>query len=77
MKPVGMMDEAYFVGRRELLGWLNATLDLDLQKVEETCTGAAACQLLDRACPGTVNLAKVDWAARDASAAARDTRFEM
>ena len=50
-------------GRKELVQWLNATLDLDLQKVEDTRNGAAACLLLDRARPGAIDLAKVDWAA--------------
>jgi hypothetical protein len=50
-------------GRKELVQWLNATLDLDLQNVEDTRNGAAACLLLDRARPGAIDLSKVDWAA--------------
>jgi hypothetical protein len=30
-----MMDGAYFVGRGEILNWINATLQLSLAKVEE------------------------------------------
>jgi hypothetical protein len=30
-----MMDGAYFVGRNEILAWINATLQLGLSKVEE------------------------------------------
>ncbi|KAF6159039.1 hypothetical protein GIB67_037837 [Kingdonia uniflora] len=32
---IGMMDGAYFVGRTEILAWINSTLQLNLSKVEE------------------------------------------
>ena len=32
---IGMMDSAYFVGRSEILSWINSTLQLNLSKVEE------------------------------------------
>lgn len=32
---IGMMDSAYFVGRLEILAWINSTLQLNLAKVEE------------------------------------------
>ena len=32
---IGMMDSAYFVGRSEILAWINSTLQLNLSKVEE------------------------------------------
>ena len=32
---IGMMDGAYFVGRNEILAWINSTLHLNLSKVEE------------------------------------------
>lgn len=32
---IGMMDGAYFVGRNEILGWINARLHLTLSRVEE------------------------------------------
>ncbi|KAJ8599624.1 hypothetical protein CTAYLR_004701 [Chrysophaeum taylorii] len=64
MARVGSMDAAYFVGRRELLEWLNSTLALKLRKVEETANGAVACQLMDCIAPGTVALSRVNFDAR-------------
>ncbi|KAJ6930179.1 LOW QUALITY PROTEIN: hypothetical protein NC652_013888 [Populus alba x Populus x berolinensis] len=39
---IGMMDSAYFVGRSEILCWINSTLQLNLSKVEEACSGGGA-----------------------------------
>lgn len=36
---IGMMDGAYFVGRNEILTWINATLQLSLSRVEEVSRG--------------------------------------
>ncbi|KAK9121626.1 hypothetical protein Syun_019243 [Stephania yunnanensis] len=33
---IGMMDAAYFVGRTEILAWINSTLHLNQSKVEES-----------------------------------------
>ena len=41
-----MMDPAYFVGKRELLEWINSTLGLQIGKVEETASGIASAQLI-------------------------------
>ncbi len=36
---IGMMDQAYFVGRKAILQWLNDLLLTDFKKVEETANG--------------------------------------
>jgi len=36
-----MMNEAYFVGRGELLTWINNLLGLTYSKVEQCCSGMA------------------------------------
>lgn len=59
-----MMDAGYFVGRKEIVDWVNETLQLSLTKVEQTASGAVACQLLDRIYPGKVPLSKVNWDAK-------------
>jgi len=63
-QAIGMMDKAYFVGKREILGWINELLQLNLAKIEETATGAVACQILDAMYPGKVNMKKVQWSAK-------------
>lgn len=64
-QKIGMMDGAYFVGRADILNWLNDTLNLNLSKIEQTCTGAVACQVLDCLYPGKVLMSKVNWEAKN------------
>ena len=61
---VGIMDAAYFTGRRELLDFFNGLFDLNLSKIEQTCSGAVACQLCDYIFPGSVPMQRVNWGAK-------------
>lgn len=61
---VGMMEGAFFVGRTELLEWVNRLLEVNLTKVEQCASGAIYCQIVDSCHPGTVKMAKVNWMAR-------------
>ncbi|KAA8547166.1 hypothetical protein F0562_003568 [Nyssa sinensis] len=62
---IGMMDSAYFVGRSEILAWINSTLQLSFSKVEEACSGAVQCQLMDVVHPGIVPMHKVNFEAKN------------
>ncbi|CAI5733250.1 unnamed protein product [Peronospora destructor] len=62
-QSMSLMDGTYFVGRKEILDWINNLCGISLSKVEETCTGAVACQILDAMYPGKVQMSKVDWSA--------------
>lgn len=64
MSTIGLMEGAFFVGRKEIVDWINSTLDLNISKVEETASGAVACQLLDIMYPGQVPMHKLNWAAK-------------
>lgn len=63
-ESVGVMHPAYFVGRVDLLEWLNGTLDLKLARVEDTANGAVACQVFDLLFPNLVQMSKVNWGAQ-------------
>ena len=60
-KAMGMMSGCYFVGRGELISWINELLCLSYTKVEDTVNGAAFCQVIDAIHPGTVALGKVKF----------------
>ncbi|GMF33238.1 unnamed protein product [Phytophthora fragariaefolia] len=62
-QSMSLMDGTYFVGRKEILDWINGLCAISLAKVEQTCTGAVACQILDAMYPGKVQMSKVDWSA--------------
>ena len=58
------MDGAYFVGRKELLEFFNNLLDVEYTKIEQTATGAMACQLTSLIFPGSVAMSRVNWDAK-------------
>ena len=60
---IGMMEGAFFVSRSEILEWLNDLLKLELTKIEQTASGAVACQVLDAIHPGVLPMSKVNWKA--------------
>ncbi len=51
MSNIGMMDPAFFVGKNELLTWLNDLLEMNYSKVEQCANGAAYCQIMDAIYP--------------------------
>jgi hypothetical protein len=51
MSAIGMMDAAFFVGKNELLTWLNELLQINYTKVEQCANGAAYCQIMDAIFP--------------------------
>lgn len=61
---VGMMDSAYFVSKNELLAFFNNTLDMNLTKIEQTCTGAVACQLCEYIFPKSIQVSRIDWSCK-------------
>ena len=65
IQSIGMMDQGYFVGRKEIVDWINDSLDLNISKIEDTCSGAIACQLLDSLYPGSVPMHRINWNGRN------------
>ena len=58
------MGGAYFVGRNELLSWINNMTSLNYSKIEQTASGVFACHVFDALFPGEVRLEKVDFTAK-------------
>mmetsp|Transcript_10847 Transcript_10847/g.28155 ORF Transcript_10847/g.28155 Transcript_10847/m.28155 type:complete len:282 (+) Transcript_10847:74-919(+) len=64
MATVGMMNEAYFTGRKEIVAWIQSKYQPSLQRIEDLCTGAVYCQIIDSIYPGSVQLSKVKFNAK-------------
>lgn len=60
----GLMDQAYFVGKKEVLQWINKTTKLEVQIIEQLGTGAVHCAIIDAYCEKVVPMGKVNWKAR-------------
>ena len=63
-EAIGMMEGAFFVPRGEIINWINTLLKLEITKIEQTCSGAIACQIIDAISPGSVPMHKVSWTAK-------------
>jgi len=63
-ESIGMMEGAFFVPRTEIISWINTLLKLDIVKIEQTASGAIACQIMDTIYPGAVPMNKVNWNAK-------------
>lgn len=63
---VGIMEGAFFVGRTELLDWVNSTLALSVSRVEECASGCVYLQALDCLLgpKSRVAMSKVKWGAK-------------
>ncbi|XP_036388708.1 uncharacterized protein LOC118780367 [Megalops cyprinoides] len=55
-------DDKY--NRFELLAWLNESLQTKFNKVEQVCSGAAFCQMMDWLFPGSINIKEVHFQAQ-------------
>lgn len=55
----------YSVGKTELLEWINSSLCLNLQKIEQVASGCVVIQLMDKLHAGVVPMSKVNFEARN------------
>ncbi len=58
------MTESFGTGKNEILRWVNTIYKLNMSKVEQACTGALYCQIIDSIHPGKVKLHKINWKAK-------------
>ena len=60
----GIMSQAYFVSKTDIIAWINKILDVDMTRIEQLGTGAILCQLVDAFYPNVVAMQRVNWKAR-------------
>ena len=53
------MHEGYFVGRKELIGWIQQHFQPSFQKIEDLGSGVVYCQIIDSIYPECKVMAKV------------------
>merc|ERR1719160_2269202 len=58
------MNEGYFVGRKELIGWIQANFQPNFSKIEDLANGVVYCQIMDSIYPGAVPMSKVKMQAK-------------
>lgn len=56
--------DAYFVGRNQILSWLNTTFAAGYSRIEECGTGAIQCQIVEALYPNSIPMAKVNFGAK-------------
>ncbi len=49
---------------KSLLEWIRSYYLIDIKKIEQCCTGAIFCQILDSIHPGKVKMNKINWNAK-------------
>uniref|UniRef100_A0A0X3PU42 Microtubule-associated protein RP/EB family member 1 n=1 Tax=Schistocephalus solidus TaxID=70667 RepID=A0A0X3PU42_SCHSO len=49
------------LSRHDILLWINECLKTSYEKIEDLCSGAAYCQLMDMLFPGTLNFKKIKF----------------
>ncbi|XP_044774130.1 microtubule-associated protein RP/EB family member 1-like [Neomonachus schauinslandi] len=52
------------LSRYDMLAWINESLQLNLTKIEQLCSGAAYCQFMGMLFPGSIALKKVKFQAK-------------
>uniref|UniRef100_A0A7N5P5Z3 Calponin-homology (CH) domain-containing protein n=1 Tax=Ailuropoda melanoleuca TaxID=9646 RepID=A0A7N5P5Z3_AILME len=52
------------LSRQDRLAWINESLQPNVTKIEQSCSGAACCQFMDRRFPGSITLKKVKFQAK-------------
>lgn len=63
-ESIGVVSGAYFVGRTQLLQWINELTHLNYTKIEQTSNGVFACHVFDALYPDLIRFDKVKFYAR-------------